>query len=233
MKELTGKYPPEDIGLMEVPRPPEGLVETLAALEGATCLISDVMNAMGIDNTIAGSVLKPVIAGCTIVGPALTILKRPVPQRLNVPFRGDIEAHNLTSPGDILVIEGADDLSNMGGLSALTSKRQGCLGAVIWGGCRDVAALRSIDYPVWSTAVTPRTGVGRIDGVFLNGDIRLGHVLVRCGDIIVADDDGVCVVPHEVAEEVAEKTKERAAADNKRVTAILSGTPIVELAGKK
>jgi 4-hydroxy-4-methyl-2-oxoglutarate aldolase len=175
MKQLTGMFPSDNIVMLDVPRPPEGLIEALMELGGAVCLVSDVMDALGLTGVLPASLLRPVIAGRTIAGPALTIRK----VRLNenerdssVQRRGDIEAHNLTTPGDVLVIEGYSDVSNMGGLSALTGKRQGSRGAIIWGGCRDIAELREIDYPVWSTAVTPITGVGRVESEIINGDVQ-------------------------------------------------------------
>ena len=216
MKKPTGAFPRENIGVAEVPRPPAGVIETLSLLAGPSTLVSDVMDRMGLSGTISGSILKPVLAGRSIVGPALTLLKRPVqPGTKQPPLGGDRDARNLGIPGDILVIQGLDEVSCMGGLAALRSKAQGCLGAVIWGGCRDVAQIREIGYPVWSRTVTPLTGVGRIDGAFINGDVHLGGVLVRCGDIIVADDDGVCVIPRAsaaaVAAEAAEQAREEAA----------------------
>jgi 4-hydroxy-4-methyl-2-oxoglutarate aldolase len=233
MKQLTGMFPPDNIVMLDVPRPPEGLIEALMELGGAVCLVSDVMDALGLTGVLPASLLRPVIAGRTIAGPALTIRK----VRLNenerdssVQRRGDIEAHNLTTPGDVLVIEGCSDVSNMGGLSALTGKRQGSRGAVIWGGCRDIAELREIDYPVWSTAVTPITGVGRVESEIINGDVQIGPFMVRCGDIIVADDDGVCIVPQERAVEVVERARLRAAADERRARLIRNGVPIVDLA---
>lgn len=231
---LTGRFPAEDIRRLDVPRPPDGVIAALSAHGGLACLVSDVLDEMGLSGVLPAGRLAPVIPGRSIVGPALTLRKvrvSRVPGRADRTPRGDLEAHNLTRPGDVLVIQGHDDVSNMGGLSALTSQRQGALGAVIWGGCRDVAELRQIGYPVWSTAVTPVTGVGRVDGVELNGTLELGHVLVACGDIVVADDDGVCIIPRDRAAEVAERVARKAAADARRAARIRAGVSVPDLAG--
>jgi regulator of RNase E activity RraA len=232
-KELTGRFPVENILSLEVPRPPEGVIETFSSLGGIVCLISDVFDTLGLTGVLPASLLGPVFPGRSIAGPALTIRKVRLRQDAgDAPrkTRGDIEAHNLTTPGDILVIQGDPILSNMGGISALTGKRQGSLGAIIWGGCRDVAELREMDYPIWSTAVTPITGVGRIDSEIINGEVEIGGHVVRCGDIIVADDDGVCIVPHDRAAEVADLVRKRAAADERRVRLLKEGMPLPELA---
>jgi regulator of RNase E activity RraA len=226
MKRLTGRFPAEDIRALEVPRPPAGVVEALAGLPGVVCLVSDVLDGFGLARTVGASTLRPVLAGRRIVGPALTILKLAVPTGAAPTPRGDLEAHNLTTPGDVLVIQGQPGISSMGGLSALTGQRQGSLGAVIRGGCRDVAELRAIGYPVWSTEVTPITGVGRQDSAVINGEVEIDGIGVRCGDIVVADDDGVCFVPADRAEEVVESVRARAAVDESRAEVIRRGRPL-------
>jgi regulator of RNase E activity RraA len=233
MKQLTGRFPGENIMQMEVPRPSAGVIGTFLSIGGVVCLVSDTLDDMGLTGILPASLMRPVVSGRTIAGPALTIRKvrrRGELRQEGYRPRGDIEAHNLTSPGDVLVIEGHPDVSNMGGISALTGKRQGSAGAIIWGGCRDVAELREMDYPVWSTSITPVTGVGRVESEIINGDVQIGAFLVRCGDIIVADDDGVCIVPRERSVEVAERALARADADRRRVERIREGTSIVDLA---
>ena len=167
-KKLTGKISPERIRLMETPRPPQGIIEGFRALGDASGLISDVMDELGITGVVGTSVLKPTIAGSRIVGPALTI--RNIVQRehvyeaarRHVNKMAEFEAHNLALPGDVIVIDGVAGISNMGGISAQTGKRQGEAGAVVFGGVRDVAHSRRVGYPVWATEVTPVTGKWRI-----------------------------------------------------------------------
>src|SRR5256886_5207467 len=142
-KRLTGRIAAENIKLMAVPRPPQGAIERLIALGDATGIISDTMDELGIASGVIGaSVLKPTMAGRTIVGPALTV--RNILQRIN-PIEGarqhvnrmaEFEAHNLAQKGDVLVIQGVADVSNMGGISAQTGKRQGEIGAIVQGGVR-------------------------------------------------------------------------------------------------
>lgn len=233
--EPTGTFPLQAILLPHAPRPPEGVVDALAALDGLACLVSDVLDDLGIGGVIPASRLRPVIEGRRILGPAVTLRKARIAQTealRNGPKRGDLEVHNRTLPGDVLVIQGFDDVSNLGGLSALTSQRQGALGAVIWGGCRDLAELRRIGYPAWSSAVTPVTGVGRIDGVEINGPLDLGGVAVQPGDLVLADDDGICVIPRARAAEVLARAQARAASDARREAQIRQGVSLQQLAGR-
>src|SRR6266480_2880692 len=194
-KRLTGRIAAEKIKLMAVPRPPQGAVERLIALGDASGIISDTMDELGIISGVIGaSVLKPTISGGTVVGPALTV--RNIPQRAD-PIEGarqhvnrmaEFEAHNLAQQGDVLVIQGVANVSNMGGISAQTGKRQGEIGAIVEGGVR-----------------------------------------VAPGDLVVADDTGVCFIPRDVVLEVLDTAEQKAKAEAVRCKAIDDGVPVPDI----
>ena len=148
----------------------------------ASGIVSDVMDELGITGVIGASVLKPTMVGQSIVGPALTarnIMQREhvyEAARRHVNKMAEFEAHNLALAGDIVVIEGVAGISNTGGISAQTGKRQGEAGAVVFGGVRDVGHSRRVADPVWATEITPVTGKWRIETVEINGEIVIGGV---------------------------------------------------------
>ena len=233
---MTGRIAAEKIKLMGVPRPPQGAVERLIALGDATGIISDTMDELGIASGVIGaSKLKPTIPGHTLVGPALTV--RNVPQhtdpieaaRQHVNRMAEFEAHNLAQKGDVLVIQGVADVSNMGGISAQTGKRQGEIGAIVEGGVRDVAHSRALDYPVWASDITPVTGKWRIETVEINGPVQIGEVRVAAGDLVVADDTGVCFIPGDKIMPVLELCEKKARAEEIRCQAIENGIPVPEI----
>ena len=235
-KRLTGRIAAEKIKLMAVPRPPQGAVERFIALGDASGIISDTMDELGIASGVIGaSVLKPTIPGCTVVGPALTV--RNIPQytdpiegaRQHVNRMAEFEAHNLAQQGDVLVIQGVTNVSNMGGISAQTGKRQGEIGAIVQGGVRDVAHSRALDYPVWASDITPVTGKWRIEAAEINGAIQIGHVKVSPGDLVIADDTGVCFIPRDFILEVLEAAEKKARAEGVRVQAIDSGLSVPDV----
>ena len=235
-KKLTGRIAPDRISVMTVPRPPAGVVERFLALGDPSGVVSDAMDELGVPPGVIGaSVLRPTMPGTTVVGPALTL--RNVLQRTN-PLEGarshankmaEFEAHNLATPGDVLVIQGVANVSNMGGISAQTGKRQGESGAIVMGGVRDIAHSRAVGYPIWSRDVTPATGKWRIETVEINGDVQIGEVRVSPGDLVVADDTGVCFIPRDYILEVLEAAEEKSKAENLRCKAIDGGTPVPDI----
>ena len=235
-KKLTGRIAAEHIKLMSVPRPPDGTVERFKALGDSTGIISDSMDELGIPCGVVGaSVLRPTIPGTTVVGPALTLRNRL--QRID-PLQGardhvnkmaEFEAHNLATQGDVLVIQGVPNVSNMGGISAQTGKRQGEIAAIVQGGVRDIAHSRAVVYPVWASEITPVTGKWRLEAAEINGPVQIGDVKVMPGDLVVADDTGVCFIPRDRILEVLELAEKKAQAEDERCTAIDNGMPVPEI----
>jgi regulator of RNase E activity RraA len=233
--KLTGRIAAERIKALRVPRAPGEVIAALKAIEVPTELVSDALDDLGIDAVLSASILKPTIAGSIIVGPALTLRNVPLPQsplatieanHLN--RQADFEAHNLTQPGDVLVVEGGRYISNMGGISATMAKRQGSAGTIIWGGIRDVRHSRSIGHPIWSTDVTAKTGRWRQETIEINGPVNIGGIVVRPGDIVCADDSAVCFIPRDHAEEVVRRVMARLETDEDSMRFLAEGRAITD-----
>lgn len=232
-KKLTGRIAADRVRMHSTPKPPAGVVERFIALGDCTGIISDVMDELGVPvGAVGASTLRPTIPGKVICGPALTV--RNIAQRTdaltgakaNVNKMAEFEAHNLAEDGDVLVIQGVSGMSNMGGISALTGKRQGERGAIVMGGVRDVSHSRSVDYPVWANEITPVTGKWRLETVEINGEIQIGPVRVNPGDLVVADDTGVVFIPRDSIAAVLERCEKKKQAEDTRVDAIGKGVAV-------
>jgi 4-hydroxy-4-methyl-2-oxoglutarate aldolase len=235
-KKLTGKVPREAIRMMEIPRVPQSVIDGFLSLGDMTSTVSDAMDEVGLHGVVPASKLRPTIPGAKVVGPALTL------RNIEQPFQAykgardrasrlaEIEAHNLATPGDVLVIEGVADISNMGGISSTIAKRQGEAAAIVDGAIRDVAESVAIGFPRWASSVSPITGKWRIQTVEINGPIHVCGVPVKPGDIVVADDDGVCFVPREHVDVVLKRAIEIRDGEKRRYDDIRAGVPVPDLA---
>ncbi len=148
--------------------------------------------------------LRPIYAGAQIGGPAVTVLAQPGDNwMLHV-------AVEQCQKGDVLVVGcTADNTDGMfGELLASSLRARGVLGLVIDAGCRDIKALKDMDFPVWSKAVSAKGTVKATLGA-VNVPVVCAGVNVEPGDVVVADDDGVVVIPTALAVETAQKAQKR------------------------
>lgn len=227
-KTSLGKLPPAAFGMTELPRLDAQILAGFRALGDLAGTTSDALDECGIEAVVPASLLRPSDPRARLVGPALTVLNRKSKQRRTTSGLADIEAHNLAQPGDVLVVQGVAGISSMGGVSASVGKRQGEIGAIVDGAVRDIDHSRAIGYPVWSSGVSPITGKWRIETVAINAPVAIAGIDVRPGDLVVADECGVCFVPFARAAEVLAVAQRLAASEEKRLKKLDEGIPLTE-----
>ena len=237
-ERLMGLIPTDRIVTVSFSRPSKAVVEGFKALPEPTPTIADVLDSMGIAGIIASADIAPIATGQQVVGPAVTL--RYIPERNSVTQSfldkakaklADRDAYAVAEPGDVVVIDagGQGTVSCCGDLSATAAVARGIAGNIIDGGCRDVGHIRRIGLPVWSRGITPRTGKYRLEAAEINGPVTIAGVQVRPGDLIVADDSGIVVIPVEKAAEVLQKVRETIEKEDKVVDAVRRGATVAEL----
>jgi regulator of RNase E activity RraA len=234
---LWGLIPTERITRFKIDRPSPALIAAYKELEEATPTIADILDSMGINGIIAASVLRPVVPGKTAVGPAVTLRYMLEQNAVTQGFinkavarMADRDAYAVAEPGDVIVMDcDGEEVSCMGGLSTTVASAKGLAGCVVYGGVRDVATMRERQYPVWAYHVTPRSGKYRIEAAEINGPVTILGVQVRPGDLIVADDTGIVVIPLEKAEEVLRLAQEATAKEARLMELLESGATLAEM----
>jgi len=227
-KAPLGKLKPTAIGMTELPRLDASILDGFRALGDLTGTTSDALDECGIAGAVPAPTLRPTDPRARIVGQAITVLNRKVGEMRKVSGLADIEAHNLAEPRDVLVVQGVAGISSMGGVSASIGKRQGEAGAIVDGAVRDIDHSRAIGYPIWSAGVSPITGKWRIETLAVNDPVHIAGIEVRPGDLVVADECGVCFVPFARAAEVLAVAQRLAGAEALRLKALGEGIPLAE-----
>jgi 4-hydroxy-4-methyl-2-oxoglutarate aldolase len=227
------------VNVQPMPSPlADGIVERFLALEDLSATVADALDALGVNGILGASTLVPTLPEERVVGRVITL--RNVPSRLD-PYRAvsegswlmaEIHGIELAEAGDVIVISGLPEVSNMGGIVAACATRGGLAGAIVDGAVRDVGQSRRRGFPIWSRDISPATGKWRGSSVEINSTISVAGVAVASGDIVVADETGVCFVPIELADQVIARCEAIDKKEAEMFADIAEGLPMADVIGR-
>ena len=199
-----------------------------ALLRLSTCNVSDALDQLGLSGAPRG--ILPLWHGCPkIAGRAMTMKLLPLGDSGASgasPVEGTLRAIAAASPGDILVVDhgGRTDVNSFGGIAAWSAFHRGLVGVVIDGVTRDVDEMKPAGFPAYGRGVVQQSIRGRCRFGGFAGPVALGGVAVAAGDYLLADDNGVVVVPAARIEEAVALAAARLAAEERIKAAIARGT---------
>ena len=197
----------------------------------SSSVISDVLDGMGIRGQAMDTTIRPVQDDMKIVGIAATMLMTDQYDYSKDTFTLQFQVIDALKPGEVLMVcsNGSERAALWGELLSTAARYRGAKGVVIDGVARDIKLIREMNFPVFAAGINPISSKGRIIAVDHNCPVKMGGVTVNPGDLVVADIDGVVVVPSDKTEEVIERALEIVTSETKTRDELKKGAGLYDV----
>jgi 4-hydroxy-4-methyl-2-oxoglutarate aldolase len=197
----------------------------------SSAVLADVLDGLGHRHSALPPSLRPLRETWRVFGRAATLSTMPVGAEPLHPYAVEMECIDALRPGDVLVATTNGDHSSAlwGELLSTAARAHGAVGVVLDGLTRDAARILAMDYPVFACGFSPLDSKGRLDGVCHGQPIRIGDCVIRPGDWVCGDIDGVVVVPAESAEAAFVRALEKVTGENRVRDELARGRSIREV----
>ncbi len=193
-----------------------------------TPVVADVLDKIGFRSQSMNARVRPLWPEAKCAGFALTVQTVPAREQSPAhPYAGELAAVDSLQNGDVLVVS-ESACSFWGELLSTSANYRGCRGVVLDGPTRDSLTIKAMGFPVFHVGFHPADSLGRLDVTAHNVPISCADVLVYPGDLILADHDGVVVVPSVAAEETLRLAEEKVSGENLVRKALASGMTTAE-----
>lgn len=192
-----------------------------------TPVLSDILDELGFRQQAMHHRLRPLDQdNCQIVGRARTVRWMETDYvETEDPYGLEIEVMDALRPGDVVVhsTDYAESNAPWGELMSTAAKMRGAVGCICDSQIRDCLRIKALQFPVFCRGIRPLDSMGRGRVMAYDVPVRSGDVLVRTGELVYADFDGVVVVPRDVEAEVLERAAEKASRENASRAELLEG----------
>jgi 4-hydroxy-4-methyl-2-oxoglutarate aldolase len=204
------------------------LVERLEALYPA--VVSDCLDRLGYREQVLDPHIRPLFPTARVAGLAFTVncvTIDGVPENTDDHYKGELQAVDALRDGDVMVVSTCNG-SYWGELLATAARYRGARGIVADAYARDTIALIDMEFPTFVAGISAYDSLGRIDVSALNVPIKCGGVSIDAGDFVLADHDGVVIVPRAAAEDAIRAAEEKVAGENMVREKLAAGMPVWE-----
>nr|WP_284498383.1 RraA family protein [Legionella maioricensis] len=202
------------------------MIEQLQKLRSfSSAEISDALDSCGVEGALLD--IKPLLQGMKLIGPAYTVQYKPNEEKTST-FKNAANYIDSIPAKSVIVIDnnGRSDCTVWGDILTQVALQKDIAGTVVYGAVRDVDAIRTTKYPVFSTAVYMRSGKNRTHKTNEQCPLIINKVTIYPGDIIFADDNGVLVIPQHLVLEIINKADAIKLTENNIKAAIKSGSTL-------
>jgi regulator of RNase E activity RraA len=196
-----------------------------------SAVLADVLDGLGHRHSALSPDVRPLRPTWKLFGRAATLSAMPVTAEPAHPYAVEMECLDALRPGEVLVATTNGDRGGAlwGELLSTAARARGAAGVVLDGLTRDAARILAMDYPVFAAGFSPLDSKGRLDGVSHGQPISIGACLIRPGDWVFGDIDGVVVVPAELAETAFARALEKVSGENRVREELARGRSIREV----
>ncbi|MGE3807305.1 MAG: RraA family protein [Gemmataceae bacterium] len=201
-------------------------VERLSKLYVA--VVADVLDRLGYRNQVMRPNLRPIDPGSKLAGRALTVHVVPASDIApKEPYKGELAAVDALKKDDVMVVSYCEG-SFWGELLSTAAQYRGCRGIVLDGYTRDTEKIIEMDFPVFCRGILATDSLGRLEVTGHDVPVVCGDVAVYPGDLVLADHDGVVVVPAAVADQALAAAEEKVRGENLVRDKLAEGMSVTE-----
>lgn len=191
-------------------------------------VVSDCLDRMDVRGNVMKPHLRPLYRAAKVAGfarPVHAIAVDAPPASQDDWYRGELQAVDALGEGDVIVVSTIDG-SYWGELLATAARYRGARGIVADAYTRDALALIEMEFPTFVAGISAYDSIGRVDVESVDVPVECGGVLVNPGDLVLADYDGVAVVPAEIADEILTLAEEKASGEDLVRSKLAEGMPV-------
>ena len=206
-----------------------GALDVLRAAPAA--VVSDALDRLGRRDQVLDLAIRPLWPGARLTGVAVPVVIAADTSEPELPYDGELNALDGLRPGDVpvLVVEAGVRAASWGELFSCAARGRGAAGVVIDGLARDAAAIEKLLFPAFARGLSPLDTFARAAVTGIDVETRAGGVDVSPGDVVVADEDGIVIVPRALVADVADAVAAKQRLEGRARDDLLAGMGIREV----